>query len=327
MNLRPMLFQAALAAALALGAVLPAQAADAHKPVKVFILAGQSNMEGKAKMSLLEYQATAEKTRAEFAHLKKDGKWIVRDDVWIKFLDRKGKLTVGFGSEGCIGPELEFGNVMGNHFQEQVLLIKTAWGGRSLYRDFRSPSAGLPADEVLQKMLTEARKRKPEATLDEIKGAFGASYRSFRADHLHLPSLRSMRLTLEQAGFEPVALEGHPAEPASNRMHAPLRPRFARRIVDAHAGTAKPHRGRSDLADIGVLGMQHDKQRAAEPDLLAVGHAAILCGGRRAHDAHALLRHAQGLDDIALGELRVRDDQRGMTHRALDQTAVELRGG
>ena len=115
------------------------------KPVKVFILAGQSNMEGKAKVSLLDYQAKQPATRDLFKHLRKDGKWIERDDVWIKFLDRKGKLTVGYGSPKCIGPELEFGTVVGDHYDEQVLLIKTAWGGRSLYRDFRPPRAGLPA--------------------------------------------------------------------------------------------------------------------------------------------------------------------------------------
>src|SRR5689334_22413658 len=74
-------------------------------PVKVFILAGQSNMEGKAKVSLLEYQAQQPDTRELFRHLQKDGKWLQREDVWIKFLGRKGKLTVGFGSPGCIGPE------------------------------------------------------------------------------------------------------------------------------------------------------------------------------------------------------------------------------
>ena len=114
-------------------------AADGLKPVKVFILAGQSNMEGKAKVSLLEYQARQPATRDLFAHLRKDGKWIERDDVWIKFLDRQGKLTVGYGSPGCIGPELEFGTVVGDHYKEQVLIIKVAWGGRSLYRDFRPP--------------------------------------------------------------------------------------------------------------------------------------------------------------------------------------------
>ena len=153
-------------------------AADVKKPVKVFILAGQSNMEGKAKVALLDYQIQQPATRDLFTHLRKDDKWIERDDVWIKFLDRKGKLTVGYGSPKCIGPELEFGTVVGDRYAEQVLLIKTAWGGRSLYRDFRSPSAGLPAAEVLEKMLANEKKRKKDGTLDDVKKAFGATYRA-----------------------------------------------------------------------------------------------------------------------------------------------------
>jgi len=150
----------------------------AKRRVKVFVLAGQSNMEGKAKVQLLEYQMKQPETRGLFQHYHKDGKWIERDDVWIKFLDRKGKLTAGYGSPGCIGPELELGHVLGNRYEEPVLLIKAAWGGRSLYRDFRSPSAGLPPRAALEKMLAEARQKKPEATLDEIQAAFGASYRA-----------------------------------------------------------------------------------------------------------------------------------------------------
>jgi alpha-galactosidase len=154
------------------------RAADEAKPVKVFILAGQSNMEGKAKMSLLEFQAQQPATRDWLKHLRKDGQWIERKDVWIKFLERKGNLTVGYGSPRCIGPELEFGMEVGDHYEEQVLLIKTAWGGRSVFRDFRSPSAGLPAAEVLEKMLKEQKKRKPETTLEDVKKPFGASYRA-----------------------------------------------------------------------------------------------------------------------------------------------------
>jgi len=149
----------------------------APKPLRVFILAGQSNMEGHAKVSLLEYQIKQPATHDLFKHLEKDGKWVERDDVWIKFLDRKGKLTVGYGSPKCIGPELEFGRVVGDRYDEQVLLIKTAWGGRSVYRDFRSPSAGMPADAVLEKMLTQAQKKKPETTMEDIKKPFGAAYR------------------------------------------------------------------------------------------------------------------------------------------------------
>ncbi|VTR93722.1 Uncharacterized protein OS=Rhodopirellula baltica SH28 GN=RBSH_02441 PE=4 SV=1: DUF303 [Gemmata massiliana] len=170
---------------LLLSAPLPAlKAADPPKPVKVFILAGQSNMEGKAKVSLAEYQAQQPATRDLFKHWQKDGKWIERDDVWIKFLDRKGKLTIGYGSPQCIGPELEFGTVVGDRFTEPVLLIKTAWGGRSLYRDFRSPSAGLPPDAALNKMLADLKKQKGKenATLDDVKKPFGDSYRAMLSE-------------------------------------------------------------------------------------------------------------------------------------------------
>ncbi|MFM9962718.1 MAG: sialate O-acetylesterase [Planctomycetaceae bacterium] len=161
----------------------------AEKRVKVFLLAGQSNMEGKAPNALLDHQATDPKTKDLFAHLRKDDKWVEREDVFIKFLDRKGPLTVGYGSPGRTGVELEFGTAMGNHFEEPVLLIKAAWGGHSLYKLFRSPSAGFPADEFLQKELDQAQKRvqqnndknkktDPLPTLEEIKKEYGTSYRN-----------------------------------------------------------------------------------------------------------------------------------------------------
>ena len=165
-----------------LGVTASGAAADKPAPVQVFLLAGQSNMEGKAKVSLLEYQAQQPATADLFKHLQKDGKWLERDDVWIKFLDRHGKMTVGYGSPNCIGPELGFATVVGDHYAGQVLLIKTAWGGRSLYRDFRSPSAALPAEDVLQTMLVDLQKRLPDATLDDVKKPFGASYREMLAE-------------------------------------------------------------------------------------------------------------------------------------------------
>ena len=73
----------------------------------------------------------------------KSGGWVARDDVSVWFLGRKGKLAPGFGSNGgTIGPELGFGNVVGDALKEPVLLIKTAWGGKSLMKDFRPPSSG-----------------------------------------------------------------------------------------------------------------------------------------------------------------------------------------
>jgi hypothetical protein len=169
----------ALAAASTLTAVA--------KPVKVFILAGQSNMEGKAPNTLLEHQASDPKTKDHFSHLRAGDRWQVRDDVFIKFLDRKGPLTIGYGSPGRTGPELEFGTVMGNHFKDPVVLIKCAWGGHSLYKLFRSPSAGYPT-EILEKELADARNRVTQENqkngksdrlpeLDDLKKEYGSSYR------------------------------------------------------------------------------------------------------------------------------------------------------
>ena len=188
------------------------------KPVKVFLLAGQSNMEGKAPNTLLDYQAEAPATKELFQHFRKDGKWIVRDDVFIKFLDRKGPLTVGYGSPNRTGAELEFGWMMGDHFAEPVLLIKAAWGGHSLVKLFRSPSAGLPSDENLQAELKQAQERvqkdneknkrnNPIPTMEDIKKPYGSSYRNMLAEVKEtfdncatmFPTLKGRKLEL--AGF------------------------------------------------------------------------------------------------------------------------------
>ena len=41
-----------------------------------------------------------------------------------------------------IGPEFTFGIYMEKELKEPILIIKTAWGGRSLNTEFRPPSAG-----------------------------------------------------------------------------------------------------------------------------------------------------------------------------------------
>ena len=147
-------------------------------PVKVFVLVGQSNMQGKASLVTLAHQIKAERTREEFAHLH-DGKgnYVVRDDVFINFLDRHGKLEVGYGSKERFGPELGFGWVVGEALDEPVLIVKAAYGGRSLFRDFRSPSAGLPETAYLEGELKNARNRDPEKTMDDVKSMYGFAYR------------------------------------------------------------------------------------------------------------------------------------------------------
>jgi hypothetical protein len=164
----------------------PLWAADV-KPLKVFILAGQSNMEGQAVVDLegKDYndgQGTLnalfkDPTKAPLVkHLKNDkGEWAVRDDVWVRYQRENqpllaGPLTVGFsvyGDKHHFGPELQFGHVLGEHFENQVLLIKTAWGGKSLFKDFRPPSSGGEVGPYYQKMLSDIHK-----ALDNLKTDF-----------------------------------------------------------------------------------------------------------------------------------------------------------
>ncbi|HUT09803.1 MAG TPA: sialate O-acetylesterase [Thermoguttaceae bacterium] len=151
---RQTLFVALVVSITTFLATAAVRAADEAKPVKVFILAGQSNMEGQGTIALdpkrnegkgsLEYLVKDPATADRFKHLKdSDGNWAVRNDVWIWYLGRKGPLTVGYGArEDRIGPELGFGHVMGDACDERVLLIKIAWGGKSLAADFRPPSSG-----------------------------------------------------------------------------------------------------------------------------------------------------------------------------------------
>jgi Carbohydrate esterase, sialic acid-specific acetylesterase len=134
-------------------------AANAPKPLKVFILAGQSNMEGHAKVETFDYIGDDPATAPLLKTMRSaDGKPAVCDHVWISYFtgtgeengEGFGKLTAGYGSRqkpsedgGKIGPEFTFGLTMDAALDEPVLIIKTAWGGKSLYYDFRSPSAGL----------------------------------------------------------------------------------------------------------------------------------------------------------------------------------------
>jgi hypothetical protein len=62
-----------------------------------------------------------------------------------------------YGDSHHFGPELQFGHVLGDYFENQVLLIKTAWGGKSLYEDFRPPSSGGKVGLYYTKMLAEVR--------------------------------------------------------------------------------------------------------------------------------------------------------------------------
>lgn len=181
--IRAVLFAAAALAALS--QPVPAEQADPGKalaqpgkaPVKIFILAGQSNMEGQGVADLegkdynqgkgtLNYLLKDPAKAPLFKHLKDEkGQWTVRQDVWAWYKPEDGPVKAGplalgftvYGGKHHFGPELQFGHVMGDCLGNQVLLIKTAWGGKSLYKDFRPPSSGGEVGPYYTKMLQDVR--------------------------------------------------------------------------------------------------------------------------------------------------------------------------
>jgi hypothetical protein len=148
--MKPMRILSALVLLSLLAISLPASA----KPLQVYILAGQSNMQGHAKVSTFEHIGMDPATKPMLAEmLGADGQPKVCDRVWISSIgcldtdqaEQMGKLTAGFGaSQGGpkIGPEFTFGLYMQKFTDAPILLIKTSWGGKSLNTDFRPPSAG-----------------------------------------------------------------------------------------------------------------------------------------------------------------------------------------
>ncbi len=127
------------------------------KPLKIYILAGQSNMEGHAQTSTFDYIGKDPKTAPLLKEMRNEnGSPRVCENVWISYFtgwesfgEGYGNLTAGYGARqdptkdgGKIGPEFTFGIYMHKLTNEPILLIKAAWGGKSLNTDFRPPSAG-----------------------------------------------------------------------------------------------------------------------------------------------------------------------------------------
>ncbi|HEX3933855.1 MAG TPA: sialate O-acetylesterase, partial [Puia sp.] len=205
----------------------------AQGPVKVFILAGQSNMVGHGEayananrraVGSLEYEVDHDSSGSYQRIADGRNKWKVRKDVWVRFQRdenglKKGDLTIGYGAtDKEIGPELQFGNVMGDYFAGQVLLIKTAWGGKSLVVDFRPPSSGGETGIFYRKMIDEVH-----AALNNLAAEFpgyrgqgyelagfvwnqgwndagdSALYKEYRTNMVHL--IKDVRHDLEEPGL------------------------------------------------------------------------------------------------------------------------------
>ena len=132
-------------------------------PLRVYILAGQSNMQGSAHKKTFAAIGDDPKTASLLEEiLDADGEPVEAHNGWVVcrtnrggeqvILDGKVKVGYGFDDER-IGPEYGFGLYMDRSLEEPVLIIKAAWGGKSLAIDFRPPGAGpyLPSEVEKEK--------------------------------------------------------------------------------------------------------------------------------------------------------------------------------
>ena len=166
-----------------------AMAAEKKKPLQVFVLVGQSNMQGHARLRTFEHIGMDPKTEPLLREMQKeDGTPRVCEDVWISYLssggEKQGKLTAGYGAdEDKIGPELTFGIFMQKTVGEPILVIKAAWGGKSIHTDFRPPSAGPYRFSEAQLEQFEKQGKDVEAIKAERAKATGHYYR-LTIDHV-----------------------------------------------------------------------------------------------------------------------------------------------
>lgn len=182
--------------------LLPLSASAQPKKLKVFILAGQSNMEGHARIETFDYIGDDPATAPLLKQMRgADGKPAIADHTWISYLtghyegnangEGTGKLTAGYGARGSkptedggkIGPEFTFGLTMDAKLKEPVLLIKTAWGGRSLNTEFRPPSAG--PYEFSEAQIAQMQKQGKDVDAEKAKKAQEAGrFYKFMIDHV-----------------------------------------------------------------------------------------------------------------------------------------------
>jgi len=124
--------------------------ADMTKPVKVFILMGQSNMLGFGKVQGADKDGTLEhavKAKDLYPFLVDDaGNWTERKDVRnVRVMNGRGGGMGVHNNEwmtikgGKIGPEIGIGYELGTLLDEPVLILKSCIGNRSLGWDLLPP--------------------------------------------------------------------------------------------------------------------------------------------------------------------------------------------
>lgn len=139
-------------AVMSVVAALAVSSTFAGKPLKVFVMAGQSNMQGKARVGTIERLNMTDDSKKLYQDMAmKDGLPSAVKDVYGVYYSggdapSQGPLVPGYGTNitagTSFGPDYTFSIYMQKHLNEPFLIIKTAWGGKDLLSQFRPPSAG-----------------------------------------------------------------------------------------------------------------------------------------------------------------------------------------
>ncbi|MDT8389328.1 MAG: sialate O-acetylesterase [Lentisphaeria bacterium] len=203
-------------------------ASAAGKPLKVYILVGQSNMQGQAqKWGMPGMAADTAYKELYDKIMDENGEFRVHENIHVAALSggespttKSGPLTLGFGGELTgspeakgknalrFGPELGFGITMHEQLNEPILIIKAAWGGKNLNTDFRPPSAG--------------KWTPPEGHVDAKRGPVFPIPKTFelpadftpptgRGSHMQLRPMRGIQLP-KMHGIYPLYIESAPEQ-------------------------------------------------------------------------------------------------------------------
>ena len=118
-------------------------AAGEKVPFKITYFTSDANGLGWiVRMDVPRTLATLVKHQGLYPELiNEQGQWTTRDDVWYRgVVTATGSRWLGVHG-GRIGPEIGFGLVVGDYFDEPVLVLKTSQGNRSLSWDFLPPGS------------------------------------------------------------------------------------------------------------------------------------------------------------------------------------------
>ena len=135
-----------------------------QRKVRVFVLAGQSNMEGIGTINDPEndpgslIDVIQNDVDGNWSEIGEIGNWNSLEGASLYFANNgdtiRTNVTVGQGSDpNLIGAELMFAHQLDEYYEDPVLIIKTAWGGKNLAVDFRPPSAGGNTGEFYNSMI------------------------------------------------------------------------------------------------------------------------------------------------------------------------------